>query len=33
MILFGEIPSLLQILGGIIILAGVIYYSRLETAA
>ena len=33
MILFGEIPSLLQISGGIIILAGVIYYSRLETAA
>ena len=33
MILFGEIPSLLQISGGIIILAGVIYYSKLETAA
>lgn len=30
MILFGEIPSFLQILGGIIILGGVIYYSRVE---
>lgn len=30
MVLFGEFPSLLQITGGCIILAGVIYYSRLE---
>ncbi len=28
--LFGEIPTLLQILGGITILGGVYYYSRLE---
>lgn len=28
--LFGEIPSLLQILGGAVILAGVFYYSGLE---
>ena len=28
--LFGELPSLLQILGGILILGGVLYYSGLE---
>ena len=28
--LFGEIPSVFQILGGILILAGVTYYSKLE---
>ena len=28
--LFGEIPALLQLLGGIIILGGVYAYSRLE---
>lgn len=28
--LFGEIPGMLQILGGIIVLAGVIYYSVIE---
>ncbi|MBQ7001170.1 MAG: DMT family transporter [Oscillospiraceae bacterium] len=28
--LFGEIPSALQLLGGILILAGVAYYSKLE---
>lgn len=33
MALFGEVPSFLQILGGIVILSGVIFYSRLETAA
>lgn len=30
MLLFGEVPKPLQILGGIVILAGVIYYSRVE---
>ncbi len=30
MALFGEVPAFLQILGGIIILGGVIYYSRVE---
>ncbi|MBE6954859.1 MAG: DMT family transporter [Ruminococcaceae bacterium] len=29
--LFSEIPSLLQVLGGALILGGVFYYSRLET--
>ena len=28
--LFGEIPSVMQIAGGILILGGVLYYSRLE---
>ena len=28
--LFGEIPGLLQIFGGVLILGGVLYYSRLE---
>ena len=28
--LFGEIPGLLQLLGGGLILAGVLYYSRIE---
>jgi len=32
-ILFSEIPLPLQILGGILILSGVIYYSRLESNA
>ena len=30
--LFGEIPVPLQILGGILILGGVLYYSRIEKA-
>lgn len=30
MILFGEIPVLLQVLGGVIIIAGVLYYSKVE---
>lgn len=30
MVLFGEIPTILQIAGGAVILAGVIFYSRLE---
>ena len=29
--LFGELPGWLQILGGILILGGVLWYSRLET--
>jgi len=28
--LFGELPTWLQILGGLLILGGVLYYSRLE---
>ena len=28
--LFGELPGLVQILGGILILGGVLWYSRLE---
>lgn len=28
--IFGEIPSILQLLGGILILGGVLYYSRIE---
>lgn len=30
MVLFGEVPAFLQILGGVIILGGVVYYSRVE---
>lgn len=30
MFLFGELPTILQVVGGIIILGGVYYYSRLE---
>ncbi len=30
MVLFGEIPAFLQILGGAVILGGVVYYSRVE---
>lgn len=30
MFLFGELPTILQVVGGIIILVGVYYYSRLE---
>ena len=29
--LFGEIPGILQIAGGLVILGGVLYYSRLES--
>jgi len=29
-VLFGEIPEILQLVGGVLILAGVFYYSRLE---
>lgn len=29
-VLFGEIPALLQVLGGAVIIAGVIFYSRVE---
>ena len=28
--LFGEVPTLLQLLGGVLILGGVLYYSRIE---
>jgi drug/metabolite transporter (DMT)-like permease len=28
--LFGEMPVLLQILGGMMIIGGVLYYSRIE---
>ena len=31
-ILFGEIPALLMICGGVLILGGVLYYSRIESA-
>jgi len=31
--LFGELPGPLQILGGILIIGGVLYYSRIEAAA
>lgn len=31
MVLFGEIPVLLQVTGGIVIIGGVFYYSRVET--
>lgn len=30
MFLFGEIPTLLQVIGGLVILTGVIYYSKVE---
>lgn len=29
--LFGEIPDVLQVLGGVLIIGGVLYYSRIET--
>lgn len=29
--LFGEVPTLMQLLGGVLILGGVLYYSRLES--
>ncbi len=32
-LLFGEIPSLLQVCGGVLILGGVLYYSRVEARA
>ena len=32
LVLFGEVPKLLQILGGLLILGGVLYYSRIEKA-
>ena len=31
-ILFGEVPAVLQIAGGVLILGGVFYYSRIESA-
>jgi len=31
--LFSEMPALVQIIGGLLIIGGVLYYSRIEKAA